>query len=342
MNVYVFEESVPPALFDTFQAQKGVNVHVTTYATNEEMLASLAAHPTDYDVVMPSDYAVDALIHRDALRPLDLGDMPNYANIAPSFLSPWFDPGGIATAGRGRTRNQKFSLPWLWGTTGIAYDTTVVTPAPTQWADVWNPAWTGRVVAPDDPRELIGAALQADGNSKNDTSPAKLAAAKERAITLAKAAVALDANAPEDYLADGRAVIGIVFNGNAALAKQANPNIAFVLPEEGGGIWFDNLAIPVGAKNPANAVALINHLLSAESGAAVVRAFPFSTPNEAALEHIRTADPALYASYMADTTVHPPTDALAKAVPVKNLGSVGDARMAEAWTAVLAARGGAP
>ena len=342
VNVYVFEESVPPALFDVFHAQTGVTVHLSTYATNEEMLASLAAHPADYDVIMPSDYAVDALIHRDGLRPLELGEMPNYANIAPSFLSPWFDPGGIATPGRGRTRNQKFSLPWLWGTTGIAYDSTQVLPAPSHWADVWNPAWAGRVVAPDDARELLGVALQADGNSKNDTSPAKLAVAKERAITLAKASVALDSNAPETYFADGRAVIGIVFNGNAALAKKSNAYIEFVLPEEGGGIWFDNLAIPAGAKNPDNAVALINHLLSAESGAEVVRAFPFSTPNEAALEHLRTVEPAPYAAYMADPIIHPPTDALAKAVPVKNIGSVGDARMAEAWTAVLAARGATP
>ncbi len=340
--MYVFDASVPPPLFDAFHAATGVTVRVTTYESNEELLASLAAHPADYDVIMPSDYAVDALIRRDGLRALPLADIPNYDNLTPAFLSPWFDPGGVGGRGRGRSEKEKFSLPWLWGTTGIAYDTTVVSPAPTHWADVWNPAWAGRVVIPDDARELLGVALMVEGSSKNDTNPEKLAAAEARAVTLAKGAVALDANTPEVYLIDGRAVIGIVFNGNAALARRANPNIAFVLPEEGGGIWFDNLAIPAGAPHADNAVALIDFLLRGESGAEVVRAYPFSTPNEAALEVLRAADPGLYADYMADGTVHPAVDDVAKAVPVKNIGPVGDARIAKAWAAVLAARGGQP
>lgn len=342
VNVYVFADSVPPELFDGFHAETGVTAHVTTYDSNEELLASLAANPTAYDLVMPSDYAVDTLVARGGLRPLDLGRVVNYANIAPRFLTPWFDAGGLGSGGRGHAKSEKYSLPWLWGTTGIAYDTTVVSPPPTHWADVWNPAWAGRVVAPDDPRELLGAALMADGKSKNASDAASLDAAAARAATLARGCVALDANAPEAWLADGRAVIGIVFSGNAVLARRQNPHVAYVLPEEGGGIWFDNLAIPAQAPHPAAAEALLDYLLRPESGAAVIRAYPFSTPNDAALESLRAADPAAYAAYTADPTIQPPQDALAKAVPVKSLGAEGEARVAAAWATVLAARGATP
>ncbi len=342
VHVFVFEESVPTALFDGFHAETGVTVQVDTYDSNEDLLAALEKSPGAYDLVMPSDYAVDALVARDALRPLDLAAVPNYANISPQFLTPWFDAGGLAGGGRGHARSAKYSLPWLWGTTGIAYDRRVVTPPPTHWADVWNPAWAGKVVAPDDPRELLGAALMADGKSKNASDGPSLEAAAARAATLAKGAVALDANTPEAYLADGRAVIGIVFSGNAALAKRANPDIAYVLPEEGGGIWFDNLAIPAGAPNPDAAAALLDYLLRAESGLAVIRAYPFSSPNEAALDALHAADPAAWSTYTGDPTVQPPADVLAKTVPVKSLGAEGDARVTAAWSTVLAARGATP
>jgi spermidine/putrescine-binding protein len=336
VSVYVFSESVPSSVLASFSASTGIKVDATYYETNEELVAALRARPTAYDLVMPSDYTVDQLIKDGALRPLDLARIPNYANIKQEFLSPYFDPGGLAVAARGRGRNEKYSLPWLWGTTGIAYDTTQVSPAPKAWTDLWNPAHAGHLVLLDDAREMFGIALVADGHSKNSTDPAHLAAAKARLDTLVKGAVALDANSSETAFADGRATIGAVFSGNAAIAMRSNPNIAYVLPEEGGGIWFDNLAIPARARHPDAATALIDYLLSADAGLAVMKELSFSNPNEAAIARYKADNAAAYEAWGRNVATNPPQDALSELVMVKNVGPENNALFEKAWADVVA------
>lgn len=343
VHAFVFAQSVPQAALDACSRDTGARVELTTYESNEELVAGLHARPGTYDIVMPSDYTVDALATAGALRPLDLAAIPNYNNITPGFLSPWFDPGGVAQSARGRPRNEKYSLPWLWGTTGIIYDPGAVVPAPTRWADLWNPAYAGHLVLPDDPRELLGIALLALGYSKNDTSPAHLDAARDKLIPLVQGAVALDANAPETSLLNGPtggpvATIGVVFSGNAVLARRGNPALRYVLPAEGGGIWFDNLAIPKDAPNPAAAQAWINCLLSADNGAETLLELPHSTPNEAALASLKLRDLPRWTAYTEDPISTPSKEAIDRASPVKNVGPESQARFEAAWALVLAAR----
>jgi spermidine/putrescine-binding protein len=343
VHAYVFAQSVPQHALDAFTQSTGARVELTTYDSNEELISGLRARPGAYDLVMPSDYAVDALVAAGALRPLELAAIPNYNNITPGFLSPWFDPGGVAQSARGRPKNEKFSLPWLWGTTGIIYDPAAINPAPTCWADLWNPAYAGHLVLPDDPRELLGIALLALGYSKNDTSPAHLDAARDKLIPLVQGAVALDANTPETSLMSGpaggpMATIGVVFSGNAVLARRGNPALRYVLPAEGAGIWFDNLAIPKDAPNPAAAQALINDLLSADNGVRTILDLPYSSPNEAALAALKLQDLPRWTEYTEDPISTPAKDDLSRAVPVKNVGPEAQARFEAAWAQVLAAR----
>ena len=336
LRVYVFAEALPASIVDGFHTASGVNVTVSTYETNEELVAALRARPDAYDIVMPSDYAVAELIASGSLRPLDLGAIPNHHNIERSFLSPYFDPGGLVSGARGHGKDEKYSLPWLWGTTGIAYDSTVVKPAPTSWSDLWNVAYRGRLVLPDDARETLGIGLLASGKKKNDAGG--LGETKTRVQELVDAAVALDANSPETYLINGQAVIGAVFSGNAVLAQRGNPNVEYVLPEDGAGVWFDNLAIPSRSRHPAEAEAFINYLLRPDSGVVVIQQLPFSNPNHAAIELLASADPELYAAYQADPATNPPPDQLSGALMVKNIGPDGQAAFERAWADILAAR----
>jgi spermidine/putrescine-binding protein len=319
LNLYGFSEYVPVELISGFEQATGVAVTYETYSTNEEMLDGLAARPGMYDLIIPSDYAVEILINQEALRPLDLADIPNYNNIAPSFLSPYFDPGGDTQGRRPALRNQKFSLPYQWGTTGIAYDQTKLTQPITRWADLWRPDLAGRIVVLDDARELLGLALLVLGYDKNDTNQTHLAQARDRLKELAPGIVAFDADAPEKYLLSGEAWVGVVFNGNAAIAAEQNPNLAYVFPVEGGGIWFDNLAIPQDAPHPDAAIAFINYVLVPENSALITRDFPYSNPNQAALQYLESEDPALYQAYIDSPASNPPQDALAGTRLTKNL-----------------------
>ena len=319
LHVYTFAGYIPNDLVSAFEAETGVKVAVSTYETNEELHAALQGRPTSYDLVVPSDYMVQILSKEHALRPLDLGHIPNYDNIERGFLTPYFDPGGLVGA-RGRERSSKYSLPYLWGTTGIAYDTSKVSVPPARWSDLWRPEFRGHLLLLDDAREMVGIGLLANGHDKNTRSTEEIAAAGERLGDLVAGAVALDSNGGERVLGSGEATVGVMFSGNAALAQRTNPNIAWVYPQDGAGIWFDNLAIPAKAAHPDAAESFIHFLLDAEHAARIGRDFPYCNPNQAALHWLEANDKDAYAAWTHNPVTYPSAADIAGALPVKDVG----------------------
>ncbi len=336
LNVYGFSEYIPEELIAGFEKETGVKINYETYATNEEMLAGLSNKPGRYDLILPSDYAVEQLINSNALLPLDLGKIPNYDKLDSAFLNPYFDPRGVGN--RPGTKKEKFSLPYLWGTTGIMYDPTKVAKPITSWQDLWRPELAGHIVVLDDAREMMGVALLTLGYSKNETNPARLAEARDKLIELAPGIVAFDAESPEDYLLSGQAWVGVVYNGNAALAQRQNPDFVYVLPSEGAGIWFDNMAIPADAPHPDAAIAFMNYVLEPQQAALIVQAYPYSTPNTAALEYLKENDPTTYEAYSSSLASNPPQDALLDAKLVKNLNPTAAQLYEEYWADVKSSR----
>lgn len=334
LNLYTFAAYVPEELVNGFEQASGIKVTLTTYANNEEMLATLATNPTAYDLLIPTDYAVEILIKRNGLLPLDLAKIPNYNNIERSFLSPYFDPGGATDGRRPAARNQKFSLPFQWGTTGIAYDASKVSEPISSWADLWRADLQGHLVVLDDSRELMGMALLALGFDKNSTNPDQLAAARDKLATLTPGIVAYDSGEPEKYLLSGEAWAGVVFNGNAALAAQSNPKITYVFPKEGAGIWFDNMVIPAQSPHADAAIAFINYVLLPENSLLITEKFPYSNPNQAALAHLKETQPARYQTYIDNPITNPPAEVLQAARPVKNVGEATSAIYQNDWEAV--------
>lgn len=336
LNLYAFSEYVPAALIAGFEQETGVKINLETYATNEEMLAGLRNKPGRYDLIIPSDYAVEELIASDALQPLDLGLIPNYNNVDAAFLSPYFDPGGDTSGRRPAMRNEKFSLPYLWGTTGIAYNTTRVSAPITRWEDLWQPELAGHIVVLDDSREMMGITLQTLGYDKNETSASHLEEARDKLLEIAPGILAFDAETPEDYILSGQAWVGVMYSGNAAIAALANPDIVYILPEEGAGIWFDNMAIPVDAPHSDAALAFMNYVLSAEGGSELIKAFPYSTPNTAALAYLKKNDAQFYEAYVSSVASTPPQDALLGAKLVKRVSEASAGLYERYWSEVKA------
>lgn len=335
LNLYTFSAYVPADLLSDFSAQTGISVQQETYASNEEMLAGLSARPGAYDLIIPSDYAVEILIKQRALLPLDLSRIPNYNNIAPAFLKPYFDPGGAVRGNRPVLPNEKYSLPYQWGTTGIAYDASRIAEPITGWRDLWRPDLAGHLVVLDDAREMLGLALLTLGYDKNSVDPTQLAAARDQLLTLAPGIIAFDSETPEQHLLSGAAWVGVMYNGNAALAARQNPNIVYVFPAEGAGIWFDNLAIPADAPHADAAYALINFLLEPANSARITRDFPYSNPNDAALDYLSEHDPDLYSAYIESVATNPSPEALAGARLVKNVGTTGAGLYDDYWAAII-------
>jgi spermidine/putrescine transport system substrate-binding protein len=171
----------------------------------------------------------------------------------------------------------------MWGTTGIAYDTTQVTPAPDSWAALFDPAqvgkYKGRVSMLNDEREAIGAALRFVGKDINSTDPADLELAKQ--ALLAQKPLLAKYNSDNVYqdLASGEVVLAQSWSGYTGLAMIDNPNIAWVIPKEGGVIWQDNLSIVKGTPNQYTAEVFIDFLLRPDIGASIAEFTSFLSPN---------------------------------------------------------------
>jgi spermidine/putrescine-binding protein len=308
LNLYAWSEYVPQQLLDDFSTKYGITVNYDTYSSNEEMLAKLQAGASGYDVIIPSDYTVAIMIGQEMLEPIDVTQLQNFSNLDPRFINRDYDPGN------------KYSVPYQWGTTALVYDKTTVPNEPTKWVDLWDPAYQGKLVLLDDEREVMGMALEVLGYDKNSTNEAELQAAEQKLIELKPNILKFDSDAPETAIISGEASAGLVYNGNASLALADDPNVMYICPSEGCTIWFDNLAIPKGAPHKDAALLFLDWVLDPQQSILITQEFPYSNPNKAALDLLKTEDPTLYDTYMSFSGTNPDDAFLANAKPIVDVG----------------------
>ncbi|MFZ0532423.1 MAG: spermidine/putrescine ABC transporter substrate-binding protein [Anaerolineales bacterium] len=308
LNLYAWSEYVPQQMLDDFSAKYGITVNYDTYSSNEEMLAKLQAGASGYDVIIPSDYTVAIMIKQDMLETIDVSKLANFVNLDTRFINRNYDPGN------------KYSIPYQWGTTALVYDKTLVPSEPKSWADLWDSEYQGRLVFLDDEREVMGMALQVLGFDRNSMNTIELNQAEQKLIELKSNILKFDSDAPETAIISGEAWAGLVYNGNASLAYQEDPNVVYICPTEGCTIWFDNLAIPKGAPHKDAALLFLDWVLDPQQSILITKEFPYSNPNKAALDLLKTDDPALYESYMAFSGTYPDDTFLANSKPIVDVG----------------------
>jgi spermidine/putrescine-binding protein len=321
VNLYAWSEYIPQALLDNFTQQTGIQVNYDTYSSNEELLAKLQAGASGYDVIIPSDYTVSIMVKSGLLEMLDSSKIPNLANIDENMKNLEFDPGNA------------YTIPYQWGTSCLVVDTSKVTRPITKWADLWDPEFEGKVVLLDDEREVIGMALEVLGYDKNSTDEAQLEEAKQKFLELKDNVKLFDSDSPKTALLAGEVWLGMTWNGEAAIAHQENEAIEYVIPEEGCTIWIDNLAIPKGAPHPQGAHALINYILDPEASLLITAEFPYSNPNKAALDLLKTKDPAAYEAYMTFSATNPTEEERQRLNYVKDVGEA-TALWDRVWTEI--------
>jgi spermidine/putrescine-binding protein len=271
-------------------------------------LAKLQAGASGYDLIIPSDYIVSIMIKQGMLEPLDLSAIPNFKNIGEEFKNPGFDPGN------------KYTVPYQWGTSCLVVDTSKVSRPITKWADLWDPEFAGKIVLLDDEREVLGMVLSVLGYDRNSTDPAQLEEAKAKFLELMPSVRLFDSDSPKTALLAGEVWLGQTYNGEAAIAHSENPDIDYIFPEEGCTIWYDNLAIPVGAPHADAAQALIDYILSPEASILIINEFPYSNPNVTALELLKTEDPDMYEAYMGFSATNPSPDNMQRLGLIEDVG----------------------
>lgn len=283
LNVYIWSNYITQELLDQFRAETGVPVRLDVYDSNEAVLEKLRSGVSDYDVVVPSDYMVRILVKQGLLERLDHARLPNLANIAARFRDLPFDPGNA------------HSVPYLWGTTGFAYNKAKVGGALDSWAALFDERWKGRILMLDDMRECFAVALKLRGRSLNSASPAELAEARDLLVRQKPLVKTYNSSDFAGILRSGDVWIAHGYNGELAKACAEDKGLAYVVPKEGCTVSVDNLCIPKGTRHAAAAHTFINFMLEGRHMAAVVNAVGYASPNEAARPFIKPeilSDPA--------------------------------------------------
>jgi spermidine/putrescine transport system substrate-binding protein len=274
---YNWSDYVDPVLLEEFEAEYGVRVIIDTYDSNEDMIAKVRAGNSGYDIVVPSDYAVQIMAAEDLGLPLDKALLPNMTHLDPELMGQYFD-----------TENT-ISLPYLLGLTGIAYNTEAFPDGVDSWSALFDvarlPEYQGKFSMLEDERETPGAALKFLGQSLNNTDPANLQAAQDLLLAQKEYLAAYNSADVNRKLASGEYVIAHAWSGTAMQARNGlgeefsgNPNINFVIPKEGGTIWMDNYVILKDSPNAYTAHVFINYMLRPEIAARNAEYVGYITP----------------------------------------------------------------
>ncbi len=300
LNVYIWSNYIAPETVRRFEQRRGVRVNVDVYDSNEALIAKMQSGNVDYDVVCPSTYTVQSLIAQGLLRALDWSALSHATNLDPRFLGRPHDPGN------------RYSVPYFWGTAGIAYRKSRVGEVDS-WGALWDARYRGRILMLDDAREVFGAALKWKGLSLNTTDAAGLAEAQRLLVAQRPLVRAYNSSNFEDVLLSGDVWLAQGWNGQFARAMAQDPDIAYVIPREGSSLFLDSLAVPRNAPHPELAHAFIDFALEAEVAAEICRTMQYSSPNRAALALLPPAirdNPAIF----------PPADVVARTEIIEDLG----------------------
>ncbi|SHJ87691.1 spermidine/putrescine transport system substrate-binding protein [Anaerobranca californiensis DSM 14826] len=287
--LYIFNwgDFIDMDLVRDFEKEYGIKVIYDEYDTNESMYARLKAGGK-YDLIFPSDYMIAKLISEDMLEEIDFNNIPNYKYIMDNFKNMNFDP------------ENKYSVPYVWGTLGILYNTEKVQGNVDSWSVVFDPANKNQVFMIDSMRDTLAVALNYLGYSINSKNEQELEEAKRLLIKQRSEVNPVYVNDEgKDMIMEGQAVFFVTWSGEAMQVISEDPRFHYIVPKEGSNLFIDNMAIPKGARNKENAEKFINYMLRPDVAKANIEYIGYSTPHKAAWEGLDTEtknNPILYLS----------------------------------------------
>ena len=269
--VYNWGEYIDPEIIDLFEEETGIDVIYEEFETNEIMYPKIQSGAIAYDVVCPSDYIIQRMIENDLLAEINYDHIPNLKYIGDNYMkmSRQFDP------------ENKYSVPYLWGTVGILYNKKMVDEPVDSWGILWDKKYEDSILMQDSVRDAFAVALKYLGYSLNSTDLDELEAAKNLLIEQKPLVQAYVIDQVRDKMIGGEAALGVIYSGEALYCQQENPDLDYVIPKEGTNIWIDSWVIPKNAKNVENAEAFINFLCRPDIAKMNFDYITYSIPNTA-------------------------------------------------------------
>ncbi|MEG0913387.1 MAG: spermidine/putrescine ABC transporter substrate-binding protein [Oscillospiraceae bacterium] len=322
LNVYNWGEYISDGSDDSahvikeFEKLTGITVHYTTFASNEEMYAKIKSGGAQYDIIIPSDYMVARMIEEDMLEKLNYSNIPNFSIVDDVYKGMEYDAENM------------YSVPYMWGLVGLIYNTTMVEDEITSWDALWDSKYIGNILMFSNSRDAFGISLLRLGYSLNDCDPTHL---EEAANELKNQKMLVQAYVMDEIfnkMEGGEAAIAPYYAGDAITMMSENPNLAFVIPDEGTNYFVDAMVIPKGSQNKEAAEMFINFLCEPEISAANAEYIGYSTPISQAKALLELDESAMAIAY-------PPAEVIKKTEVFKALPEETNESIDRLWTAIL-------
>ncbi len=316
LNVYNWGDYIGEDVIADFEKETGIKVNYSMFSSNEELYAKLTGSSSQYDVIVPSDYMVERMARKDMLAEIDRSKLTNFQNVDPQFQKMAFDPEG------------KFSVPYMWGTVGIIYNTEMVSDPVDSWSILWNEKYKKQILMYDSSRDSISVALLYKGLQPNATDDAALKTAEEALIAQKPLVLSYTLDDTRDKILAGEAAMAVVYSGDAVLIAQeadSPEQFAYSIPKEGSNIFMDNLCIVKNARHKEEAMKFIDFMLRPDIAARNAEYIGYSTPEKAAYDQLSEelkAIPAYYAT----------PEEQARLTAYRDLGDEATARYEDVWT----------
>ena len=275
VNLYLWSAYASPAVFQEFEKRTGIRVQYDTYDSNQTLLEKLRSGVTEYDVVCPTNWLINTLVKLNLVETLDASRLSNLRNLQPDFQNPAYDA------------HNAHSIPFVWGTSGIAYNTERVKEPIDSWKALWDPRYAGRISMLDGGGDAFVAALKSKGYSINSHDPAQLQEAFQLLLQQKPLVKVYNSSNFDEILLSGDVWIAYGWSGQLAKATEQNSAVKYVVPKEGSMVWMDTLVIPRNAPHKANAYAFLNFAMDGHVAAEITNYTGYANANRAATPFVK-------------------------------------------------------
>ncbi len=294
VNLFNWYDYMDPAVLDMFTDETGIKVNCMYFTENEDMMIALRTSRGSYDLVVPSDYCVERMIKEELIQEINFDNIPNFAYIREDLRNADYDPEG------------KFTVPFMWGTLGILFDTTKVSAEDaSSWKILWDEQYADQIFMMLSLRDAMLIGLKVNGYSANSADIKELNEAKNSLLEQKPLVKAYYVDETKDAMIKGEAALAVVYSGDALYAMDGNEDLDYVVPMEGSNIWIDPLVIPADAKNKENAEKLIDFLCRPDIAQMNCEYIFYSSPNQGAIDLMGE-------EYTENETINPSDEVIAR------------------------------
>lgn len=277
---YIGKDTLP-----RFSEKTGIKVNYEEFADEEEMFAKLRSGARGYDLIIGTDYMIPRLRGLNVIDPYPPGVLQNLKNLDQQFLNTPFDP------------DNAFTVPYLWGTTGIGYNKKQMPEPPTSWWDLWDEKYSGKISMLDNARDCISVGLMLKGYPETSIDEKHFAEVRDLLIKQRPLVKQYSSTQYMDSLVAGELFMAMAWSGDVLQSARENPHLDYVIPKEGSYMWVDSLCLVRGSTHREETLRLVDYLLEGPISAEIANTVRYASPNSVAkkdLDKTLLGDPRVF------------------------------------------------